>query len=161
VTGTIDNPVSYIYFNGVDFQHSSFRRPSEAGHVPLQAGMYLLDAYKLAIPGTPDKKVSKPGLDRAPARRRRNSVCASYRFYQLPFHHLASTGLDYKRGTRDDEIKGCVFSDIGGTGIQVGVYSDEAFETHLPISLRRTRNMQQRAHRDNLVTNCTTKTGAA
>ncbi|MBS1567209.1 MAG: hypothetical protein JST39_22690, partial [Bacteroidetes bacterium] len=54
--GTIDNPVSYVYFDGIAFAHAGWNRPSRQGHVPLQAGMYLLDAYKLKIPGTADKK---------------------------------------------------------------------------------------------------------
>jgi hypothetical protein len=157
VTGTSDNPVSYIYFNGIGFQHSSFRRPSQEGHVALQAGMYLLDAYKLAIPGTPDKKSLEnlAWIGRPPA-----AVEIAYAhhtaFANCRFTHLASTGLDYKRGTRNDEIKGCVFSDIGGTGIQVGVYSDEAFETHLPYNPSDEREICSNEHiADNLVTNCT------
>ncbi len=36
--GTIDAPVSHIYFKGLDFKHATWLRPSQAGHVPLQAG---------------------------------------------------------------------------------------------------------------------------
>jgi hypothetical protein len=47
---------------------------------------------------------------------------------------MASTGLDYKRGTHDDEVKGCLFKDIGGTAVLTGVFSDEASEVHLPYN---------------------------
>ncbi|HEX9600256.1 MAG TPA: hypothetical protein VF985_02080, partial [Mariniflexile sp.] len=55
IKGTIDAPVQHVYFKGISFEYSNWLRPSQQGHVPLQAGMYLLDAYKLETPGTPDK----------------------------------------------------------------------------------------------------------
>ncbi|WP_431210774.1 hypothetical protein ACQ86N_33155 [Puia sp. P3] len=68
--------------------------------MPLQAGMYLLDAYKLKIPGTPDKKglENQAWIGRPPG-----AVEVSYasgiRFDGCNFSHLASTGLDLVRGT--------------------------------------------------------------
>lgn len=131
--GTIDRPVSYVFFKGISFEHSTWLRPSQQGHVPHQAGMYMLDAYKLNIPGTPDKK----GLEnQAWIGRPAAAVTITYAhhtgFENCRFAHLASTGLDYQRGTHDDEINGNLFQDIGGTGIQIGTYSDESVETHLP-----------------------------
>lgn len=135
VEGTIDNPVAYVSFKGVSFQHAGWLRPSRFGHVPHQAGMYMLDAYKLKIPGTPDKK----GLEnQAWVGRPAAAVEVSYAhhtsFEGCKFEHHASTGLDYKRGTHDNEIKGNLFKDIGGSGILVGVFSDEAMEAHLPYN---------------------------
>ena len=135
VQGTIDHPVSYVNFKGISFQHSSWLRPSQQGHVPHQSGLYMLDAYKLKIPGTPDKK----GLENQawvgrPAAAVEVSFASHTGFEACRFEHLASTGLDYKRGTRNDIIKGNLFKDIGGTGIHVGVYSDEASEVHLPYN---------------------------
>ncbi|HEY6900564.1 MAG TPA: right-handed parallel beta-helix repeat-containing protein, partial [Puia sp.] len=135
VQGTIDRPVSHVEWRGIGFSYSGWMRPSEQGHVPLQAGMYLLDAYKLKIPGTPDKKglENQAWIGRPPG-----AVEVSYandiRFVGCRFEHLASTGLDFIRGTSGDSISRCVFQDIGGTGIQMGVYSDPAFETHLPYN---------------------------
>ena len=43
MTGTIDRPVSYVHWKHIGFSFSTWMRPSEAGHVPLQAGLYLLD----------------------------------------------------------------------------------------------------------------------
>jgi len=135
VEGTIDNPVHHISFQGIQFQHTTWMRPSNYGHVPLQAGMYLLDAYKLKIPGTEDKR----GLEnQAWIGRPKAAVNLSYThhtsFINCVFQHLASTGIDYVRGASYDKIERNVFKDIGGTAIQLGVYSDEAFETHLPYS---------------------------
>ena len=135
IEGTIDRPVSNIFFKSISFEHTGWLRPSQQGHVPLQAGMYLLDAYKLKIPGTPDKK----GLEnQAWIGRPAAAVEVSYAnhtgFESCRFQHLASTGLDYKRGTGNDEIKSNLFKDIGGNGILIGTFSDEAFETHLPYN---------------------------
>lgn len=55
-------------------------------------------------------------------------------FERCMFAHLASTGLDYERGTHDDIVKGNLFTDIGGSGILTGVFSDESFEAHLPYT---------------------------
>src|SRR5690606_5056981 len=56
IEGTTDAPVSHVQIKGICFQHTGWLRPSLQGHVPHQAGQYMLDAYKLKIPGTPDKK---------------------------------------------------------------------------------------------------------
>jgi hypothetical protein len=135
VEGTIDHPVSYISFRNISFQHSSWLRPSKYGLVPHQTGMYMLDAYKLKIPGTPDKK----GLENQawvgrPAAAVEVAYAAHTTFEGCRFEHLTSTGLDYQRGTHDDEVKGNLFKDIGGTAILAGVYSDEPQEVHLPYN---------------------------
>jgi hypothetical protein len=157
VEGTIDNPVSYIYLKDIAFEYSTWLRPSQAGHVPHQEGMYMLDAYKLKIPGTPDKK----GLENQawvgrPAAAIEVSYANNTGFKACRFEHLASTGLDYKRGTHDDEIKGCLFKDIGGTGILAGVFSDEATEVHLPYNPKDTREICTNEHIvNNLITDVT------
>lgn len=135
VEGTIDHPVSYVSFKNISFQHSTWLYPSKAGLVPHQAGMYMLDAYKLKIPGTPDKK----GLEnQAWIGRPSAAVDVSYAehtsFKGCQFEHMASTGLDYKCGTHDNQVNGNLFKDIGGTAILTGVYSDEAVEVHLPYN---------------------------
>ncbi len=155
--GTIDHPVSYVYFKGISFQHTSWLRPSKQGHVPHQAGMPMTDAYKLKVPGTPDKK----GLEnQAWLTRPAAAVEVTYanhtRFEACRFEHLASTGLDYKRGTHNDEIKGNLFKDIGGSGILAGVFSDDAFETHRPYNPKDEREVCTNMHiTNNLVTDVT------
>jgi hypothetical protein len=157
VVGTIDRPVSYIGFKNISFQHSSWLRPSKAGLVPHQDGMYMLDAYKLKIPGTPDKK----GLEnQAWVGRPDAAVEVAYAshttFDGCRFEHIASTGLDYQRGTHDDEIKGNLFKDIGGTAILAGIYSDETQEVHLPYNPTDKREICTNEHiENNLITDAT------
>ncbi len=157
IEGTVDHPVTHIFFEGISFQHTGWLRPFQSGHVPLQAGMYLLDAYKLKIPGTPDKK----GLEnQAWIGRPASAIEISYAnhtgFEDCRFEHLASTALDYKRGTSHDEIKGNLFKDVGGSGILIGTFSDEAYETHLPFNPKDEREVCVNEHiSNNLITDVT------
>lgn len=155
--GTIDRPVSNIFFKGISFQHTGWLRPSRYGHVPLQSGMYLIDAYKLRPAGTPEKR----GLEnQAWVGRPAAAVEAVFThhtgFFGCRFEHMAATGLDYKRGNQYDSITGNLFRDIGGSGIQVGVFSDEAFEAHLPYQPKDEREVSAFTQIcNNLVTNVT------
>jgi hypothetical protein len=135
IEGTIDRPVSNIQFKNISFQHTTWMRPSEQGHVPHQIGMYMLDAYKLKQPGTTDKKtlenqawVGRPGA----------AVEASFvsntSFENCRFEHMASTALDYSKGAQNNTIKGNLFKDIGGTAILAGLFTDEATEVHIPYN---------------------------
>ena len=135
IEGTVDNPVSFVNFKGISFEHSTWLRPSKHGHVPHQAGMYMLDAYKLKTPGTPDKAALE---NQAWVGRPTSAVEVTYAnhtsFENCRFEHLASTGLDYKKGTSDNLIQGNLFKDVGGSAILIGTFSDEATEVHLPYN---------------------------
>jgi hypothetical protein len=156
VEGTIDNPVSHVFFKGINFKHTTWLRPSQAGHVPLQAGMYLLDAYKLKIPGTPDKKglENQAWIGRQPAGVELQFV-TNTGFERCNFSHMAATALDYIKGTQYDTIVGCTFRDIAGTAIQAGIFSDPAFETHLPYNPADERELCRKLTISNcFITNC-------
>ncbi|WP_308991015.1 right-handed parallel beta-helix repeat-containing protein [Mariniflexile litorale] len=153
--GTIDMPVHHVYIKGVSFEYSNWTRPSQQGHVPLQAGMYMLDAYKLKTPGTPDKA----GLEnQAWIGRPRAAVEINYanniQFQECSFQYLSSTGLDLHKGTNNNLVQGNLFKDIGGSAINLGVFSDEAFETHLPYNPKDEREVcSNETIVDNLITN--------
>ncbi|UKM64330.1 right-handed parallel beta-helix repeat-containing protein [Flavobacteriaceae bacterium GSB9] len=157
IKGTVDFPVSHVYFKGISFQYSNWLRPSQQGHVPIQAGMYLLDAYKLKNPGTPDKA----GLEnQAWIGRPRAAVEVNFanhlRFQDCKFQHLSSTGLDLNKGTNNNLVQGNLFKDIGGSAINVGVFSEEAFETHLPYNPKDVREVcNNETIIDNLITDVT------
>ncbi len=135
VEGTIDNPVRYISFNNISFQHTGWLRPSQQGHVPHQNGLFMTDAYKLKPAGTKDKA----GLDNQawvgrPAGAVEINFVEGINIYNCRFEHLASTGLDYNKGVHDNIIQGNLFKDIGGNGLLAGVYSHESTEIHLPYN---------------------------
>lgn len=135
IKGNINAKVSNIHFKNISFQHSTWMRPSEQGHVPLQAGWSLVDAYKLQQPGTPDKQSLE---NQAWVERQSAAVEVSnadhIRFERCTFKHMAATGLDYIIGVSHSQIIGNVFYDIGGTAIQAGFFGGPDFEAHLPYN---------------------------
>jgi GH141 insertion domain/Right handed beta helix region len=154
--GTLGQPVSNVQFKGISFAYSAWLRPSEKGHVPLQAGMFLLAARKLSPRGTS----YHPRLDnvawigRPPAAvsvENANHIS----FERCTFEHTASAGLDFESGTHDDLVEGCVFRDIGGNGIQLGKFSDKNVETHMPYNPKDEREICTRETiSNNLITDC-------
>jgi len=155
VKGTIDSPVSYFQFKGISFQYSNWLRPSQQGHVPLQAGMYLLDAYKLKIPGTPNQdNLENQGWVGRPRAAVEVNFANHTVFENCSFEHLSSTGLDYNKGTNHNRIQGNLFKDIGGNGICLGVFSEEPFEAHLPLVVKDEREIcSDELVADNMITN--------
>jgi hypothetical protein len=157
VAGQPDAQVSYVNFNGISFEHATWLRPSQAGHVPLQAGFYLLDAYHLEVPGLPDKA----GLENQGwVGRQSAGVTASYAnnmsFNNCTFQHMAGTGIDLVKGTSHNRIENCTVQDIGGTGIQVGFFGDETYEAHYPYNPADEREVCRfETITNNLVTDCT------
>ncbi len=156
VSGSLDQPVAHLEFRGIGFEHAAWLRPGAAGHVPLQAGMHLLDAYKISPPGTPDKKglENQAWIGRLPAG---VVVTGAHHvtFAGCRFEHLAAAGLDFASGTHDDVIEGNVFREIGGNGIQLGKFSDEGTETHRPYAPTDEREICTRERiANNLVTDC-------
>jgi hypothetical protein len=157
IEGTLDLPVSYVNFKNLNFEHTSWMRPSKAGHVPLQAGMYLLDAYKLKTPGTPDKAglENQAWTGRQPAGVTVKGA-SHISFERCSFLHMAATGLDFISGTNNDRVEGCTFNDIGGSGLQIGFFGDASFEAHLPYDPSDRREVCQfEKIANNLITNCT------
>jgi hypothetical protein len=142
IEGTIDHPVSNIYFKGISFEHTGWLRPSLYGHVPLQAGMYMTDAYKLKVPGTPYKQtLENQAWVGRPAAAVKVNYADSLQFESCSFEHMGSTGLDIEKGNYDCTINGNLFKDIGGTGLLAGVYSDESTEVHIPYEPKDERDI--------------------
>lgn len=132
VEGTAEQPVQHIAINGLTFEHTTWLRPSQQGHVPLQAGMYLLDAYKLKIPGTASNgRLENQAWVGRPAAAVVVNHAINVGFNTCTFKHLAATALDYHKGTKGGVVSQNVFADIGGNAILAGVFSDEAREAHL------------------------------
>ena len=134
VEGTVDRPVEHVVFEGIQFSHTDWRRPSGAGHVPLQAGMYLLDAYKLKDPGTPDKaSLENQGWIGRPPAAVTVKGAKAIAFRNCRFWGAGAAGLDFVEAVSDFRVEGCLFRDIGGNGIVTGTFSDRGIETHLPF----------------------------
>lgn len=125
--------VEHVGFEGVSFQHSTWLRPSEAGHVPLQAGFYMYEAYKLKTPGTPDKASleNQAWVGRKPAGVELRHTRSAF-FRNCSFTAMAASGLDFVIGVKAAEVTGNRFEDIGGSGFVVGAFQEEGVETHVP-----------------------------
>lgn len=135
VEGTVDRPVCHIRFEKITFSYTTWMRPSEKGHVPLQAGMYLTDGYRI------DPKMQRNYLNHPldnqgwlgrPAAAVRVVAARQIDFERCRFEHLGSTGLDYEEAVQGGVVRGCLFRDIAGNGLLVGSFSPAAHETHLP-----------------------------
>ena len=135
VEGTVDRPVCHIRFEKITFSYTTWMRPSEKGHVPLQAGMYLTDGYRI------DPKMQRNYLNHPldnqgwlgrPAAAVRVVAARQIDFERCRFEHIGSTELDYEEAVQGGVVRGCLFRDIAGNGLLVGSFSPAAHETHLP-----------------------------
>ena len=135
VEGTPDRPVTDVTLSGITFRHATWLRPSIMGHAPLQAGMYMIEAYKIrpqiSRPNG-DHKLDNQGWVGRPAAAVSVNGATDVVFEHCTFEHCASTGLDYHTFISGGAIRHCSFSDIGGTGILAGTFGSEAQEAHLP-----------------------------
>lgn len=157
VDGTLERPVRHIQVEGITFVHTSWMRPSYQGHVTLQGGFPLLDAYKLHEPGLPEKaELENQAWIARPETAIRVRGTEHLMFSRCRFRHLASTGLDYEWAVSSSGIENCVFSDIGGTGILIGAFPDGGFETHVPFIPPEERNLcTDITIKNNLITDVT------
>lgn len=134
VDGTLERPVKHIRFDGITFAHTSWMRPSYQGHVTLQGGFPLLDAYKLHEPGLPEKaELENQAWIARPETAIRVRGAQQIDFHHCTFRNLASTGLDYEWAVTASVVEDCQFTDIGGTALLIGAFPDGGFETHVPF----------------------------
>ena len=152
VEGTLDRPVCHIRFEKITFSYTTWMRPSEKGHVPLQAGMYLTDGYRI------DPKMQRDYLNHPldnqgwlgrPTAAVRIAAAKQIDFERCRFEHLGSTGLDYEEAVQGGVVCGCLFRDIAGNGLLVGSFSPAAHETHLPYDPADRREVCTQQHINN------------
>lgn len=137
IEGTEAEPVHDIEFRNVAFRNAAWERPYRYGHVTLQGGFPIIDAYKLTEnEGLPWAK----GLEnQAWVARPEAAVSITWAqrvdFQSCEFSHLASTALDYVIGCSDITIQDNRFTDIGGTAIMAGSFAEGATEVHRPYGM--------------------------
>lgn len=145
----------YITLEGITFEHTCWNRPLHKGHVTLQGGFPLIDAYKLkAKEGLPwDEGLENQAWVERPvsAVTVRNTRATS--FIGCRFQHLASTALDYESAD-GGTIDRCTFEDIGGTAIMAGSFAESPREVHRPYG-ELTRQCQRLTIRRNTIHDAT------
>lgn len=133
IEGCSADMVSYIEISNIAFMYAAWNRPAHYGHVTLQAGFPITDAYKLQTPGLPwaaslenQAWVARP-VSAVSVRYAKNIT-----FNKCLFEHLASTALDYAEGVSHSKIENSQFRNIGGTAIMAGSFAEGPTEVHRP-----------------------------
>lgn len=133
ISGAPGVRISDIKLVGLTFSHSAWTRPSRLGHVTLQGGFPLTDAYKLQKEGLPwcDRLENQAWVERPDA-----AVSVEWAtgvgFDGCKFVHLAATGLDFAYADKSVSVAHCSFTDIGGTALMAGSFAEGATEVHRP-----------------------------
>ena len=122
----------YVTFKNITFEHTCWNRPLQKGHVTLQGGFPLVDAYKLAVPGLPwDEELENQAWVERPVSAVSVKNTKQLNFIGCRFQHLGSTALDIER-IDGGAIERCTFEDIGGTAIMAGSFAESPREVHCP-----------------------------
>ena len=123
----------HVTFEGITFENTCWNRPLHKGHVTLQGGFPIIDAYKLKEnPGLPwDADLENQAWIERPvsAVTVRNSKII--RFTDCRYQHLGSTALDLE-SVDGGTVERCIFEDIGGTAIMAGSFAERPREVHRP-----------------------------
>ena len=131
--GTKEKPVDAVTFQNVDFEFTTWMRPSYKGHVPLQAGMYITEGYKLrpSIDRVNNHKLDNQDWLGRPSAAVELSYAHRAVFDGCNFHCLGGDGVDFIEGCKDGAVLNCKFEDIAMNGLVGGSFSPEGLETHL------------------------------
>ncbi len=126
---------NYVRFEGITFKHTCWNRPLHKGHVTLQGGFPLVDAYKLAVPGLPwDKDLENQAWVERPVSAVTVRNAHHVDFHSVLFENLAATALDFVDNVSDCVVQKCTFGNIGGTAIMGGSFAESPREVHRPYT---------------------------
>ncbi len=130
IKGTLDSPVKNLKFEGFTFEHSTWLEANEKGVLNMQAGIYNTSA---------DKENNQRGV-RGPSAVYLEAAHQIV-FERNVFRNLGACGLDLHYGTYECVIRGNVFVDIAGNGIQHSIFSKPDVEVHIPYNPEDTREI--------------------
>jgi len=123
----------HVSIEGITFENTCWNRPLHKGHVTLQGGFPLVDAYKLKdSPGLPwDNGLENQAWIERPVSAVTVRHAEDIRFISCTFRRLGSTALDIE-SIDGGKVEHCTFSDIGGTAILAGSFAESPREVHRP-----------------------------
>lgn len=114
VTGTVDQPVRNLTFEGIGFAHTAWNRTDGPdGYVAGQAGHHVQGAPTGMQPGDGEQYARIPSAVQVTAGR--NIV-----FRKGSWRHLGAGGIDLSGGTDDSTVERSTFTDLSGGGVFVG-----------------------------------------
>ena len=127
---------NYVRFEGLTFDRTCWNRPLHKGHVTLQGGFPLVDAYKLKEnPGLPwDEGLENQAWIERPVSAVSVRNAHHVDFSSVVFENLAATALDFVDNISDCRVQGCTFGNIGGTAIMGGSFAESPREVHRPYT---------------------------
>ena len=137
VIGGVDGQrVRNIHFENITFENTCWNRPQRHGHVTLQGGFPLVDAYKLKEQeGTPwDSTLENQAWVERPVAAVSVSMAEKVTFTDCTFRRLGATALDFITDTDSCSVSNSTFNDIGGTAIMAGSFAESPREVHRPYT---------------------------
>ena len=145
IAGTEEQPVTHLTLKNLAFENTCWNRPLHQGHVTLQGGFPIIDAYKLAqewLPWAPTLE-NQAWIER-PVAAVTISWARQVSVEGCSFNNLASTALDFTYGIEHCRVDNCTFRDIGGTAILAGSFAESPREVHRPYPqlARQCRNLE-------------------
>jgi hypothetical protein len=126
--GTLDAPVHNLAFTGITFAYTTWLQPSgDDGFVDMQANMTLTGAGAATTQGlcsfSPGGTCPFASWTKPPAAVD-FSAAHDVTFSADTFTHLGAAGLDLQDGSQNNLVQGNEFTDISGSGIQLGNTTD-------------------------------------
>jgi len=123
-TGSPAGPIHNITFSGIEFEDATWLRPgTPEGFSEIQAGYTLTGPHGFSREGlchfVPHGTCPYGAWTKEPG----NIEFAYDRnisFVGDEFVHLGAAGLNLDNGSQGDTVEGCVFTDISGSGIELG-----------------------------------------
>ena len=125
----------HVTIEEITFENTCWNRPLHKGHVTLQGGFPLVDAYKLKEhEGLPwDENLENQAWIERPVSAVTVRRAENITFERCIFRHIGSTALDIE-SIEGGIITRCSFDDIGGTAILAGSFAESPREVHRPYT---------------------------
>ena len=144
---------NYVTFKDFQIENTCWNRPLHKGHVTLQGGFPLIDAYKLKEKeGLPwDSGLENQAWVERPVSAVTVRNAHHVDFDGILFHHLAATALDYVDNVSDCTVMSCGFEHIGGTAVMAGSFAESPMEVHRPYTHLAERCKNIKIHSNNFL----------
>lgn len=127
--GSLDEPVHDISFTGFEFAYATWNAPSTAvGFAEIQANITITGASDKPPQGTCNFSTPAGTCPYGAYSREPGNVswhaARNITFSRNKFQHLGAAALVFEYGSQSNRIEGNVFTDVSGSGVQIGDTGD-------------------------------------